>query len=423
MNQLTVSKSMRNFECGGKPFFYLADTIWMAFTHITFEEWEEYLEYRRMQGFNALQISVLPVLHDMTESKLDIHPFELNANGKYVFSKINHEYFQRAEKMLEAAIKFDMIPVLAPLWTNYIPGTWAADLTQGNQMPLFELEPYIKHIITTFSRFNPIYMVSADTKFETEEVNDYYMKMLDTIKAESPEALTTMHSAPYAEIPERFVKSDKLDFYMYQSGHALEHQHLPYIVAESLYENQPPKPIINGEPCYEGCGYGFKYGRFNEFDVRKAMWRSLLSGAKAGFTYGAHGVWGWHVKGRSFKGEHFSSMPFEWKTALRFKGAWDVSFGKTLFEKYNLYDIEPVHKILNKTDEIRMSADKDLNKVVIYAPFNIDIQVDLDLYGFEFILVNLTERYFAKPDIRVENGHSVIKMHEFNSDVLLIGIK
>ena len=36
----------------GKPFFYLADTCWSAFTNIKDNDWDYYLDYRKSQGFN-----------------------------------------------------------------------------------------------------------------------------------------------------------------------------------------------------------------------------------------------------------------------------------------------------------------------------------------------------------------------------------
>ena len=59
MALLQVTPEKTFFLRDGQPFFYLADTCWSAFTNITLEEWEEYLNYRRLQGFNALQINVL----------------------------------------------------------------------------------------------------------------------------------------------------------------------------------------------------------------------------------------------------------------------------------------------------------------------------------------------------------------------------
>ena len=59
----------------GKPFFYLADTAWMAFANLPLSDWPRYLAYRKLQGFNALQISILPVTHDTSMSPENIDPF------------------------------------------------------------------------------------------------------------------------------------------------------------------------------------------------------------------------------------------------------------------------------------------------------------------------------------------------------------
>ena len=150
MSKLRISDTKDFFMKDGRPFFYLADTVWMAFTHINMDEWEEYLEYRKMQGFNALQISMLPVLHDMTESILDIHPFEVDSNGKYNYYKINDEYFDRAQKMVEMACQKGFVPALAVLWVNYVPGTWAAVRVPGNQMPLDAVKPYTEYVTKLF---------------------------------------------------------------------------------------------------------------------------------------------------------------------------------------------------------------------------------------------------------------------------------
>ena len=58
MGHLSVSE--RHLEKDGRPFFWLADTIWTAFTNPTDGEWIEYLDQRASQGFNVLQINALP---------------------------------------------------------------------------------------------------------------------------------------------------------------------------------------------------------------------------------------------------------------------------------------------------------------------------------------------------------------------------
>lgn len=418
---LRVSETRDYFINEEKKFFYLADTIWAAFTNTTMDEWEEYLDYRKMQNFNVLQISILPILHDMSDTELNLHPFKFKDDGNYDYYSINDEYFAKVVNMVHMAVQKSFIPALVPLWANYVPGTWAAEITPGKQMPFDAVASYIKYIAELFSKYDIIYLVGGDTKFETEEVSSYYMSALKEIKAISPEALTAMHLAiGLEEMPKKYECSNNLDFHMYQSGHLIELQYLTHKLADVFYKKEVKRPVLNGEPCYEGSGYGFKYGRFTNFDVRKAMWQSILSGAKAGFTYGAHGIWNWHKKGKSFNGAHFSSMPYDWKTALRLKGAWDVSFGKEMFERYNMFDIEPVNRVLDNAEEIKMAASKDWDKIVIYVPYSTDIKIDADLDKYKFTMINLEERYFAKPEVEIENKRTIIKMHDFNSDVLII---
>ena len=46
MSALTVAPDHRTLVRDGKPFFWLADTIWSAFTNVTDEEWIAYLDKR-----------------------------------------------------------------------------------------------------------------------------------------------------------------------------------------------------------------------------------------------------------------------------------------------------------------------------------------------------------------------------------------
>jgi hypothetical protein len=421
MIKLKVSDTQDYFEADGKKFFYFADTVWMAFANIPTDEWVEYLEYRRMQGFNVLQISVLPVLHDTGESGVNIHPFELDSNGKFDFFHLNSEYFERAAKMLDMAVKQGFIPALVPLWCTYVKDTWASGFIPGSIMPIDAVKPYIEYIIKMFSEYNPIYLVSGDTRFETEDVYNYHRIILETVKRYDPDALTAMHLTTDTNLPEEFVNSS-LDFYMFQTGHRAEKQDV-YTWGKTFSEKSVKRPVVNGEPCYEGHGFVDKFGKFQEFDIRKATWQSLLSGAKAGITYGAHGIWSWHKKGCEFMNVKVSGMPYDCRIALRLKGAWDVAFAKWIFDTYDLFDIEPVECIENDTQEIRMSMSKDSSKIVIYSPYNMDIKVNMDLTGYKWSVIGLSDKLFGKPVVKNNSGLWTIEMSNFNSDILVLGTK
>ena len=420
MKKFSVSKTKDYLLYEGKPFFYLADTVWFAFTSFSLNDWEEYLDFRKMQGFNVLQIIMLP-MREFSFTYLNHGPFRLLSDDPldFDFYMINEEYFEKAKSMLDIAAAKGFIPALAPLWCNYIPENWNS--TQP-KIPFDAVRPYIEYVVKNFDKYNPIYIVGGDTDFPTGEQTRYYMEELKTIKKVNPEAFTTFHiwtgtddlNLEDADLPKEFIKSE-LDFYMYQSGH-YNNQSTPYFLAEKFYRKEVKRPVVNGEPCYEGSLRNFtKYNpRFNEFDVRKAIWQSLLSGAKAGFAYGALGMYG----------KPDSEEVNNWRDVIRFPGAWDAAFSKWIFEEFEMFDLEPDYTgVLSNSPEIRMSRSIDGKKVVIYIPYNTEVEVGMDLSGYKFTLINMKDKLFAKPTIDFKEDRSVIRMHRFNADVLLIGNK
>jgi hypothetical protein len=423
MQKFKISQTKDYFIHGSRKVFCLADTVWSAFKKISIEEWEAYLEYRKTQNFNVLQINILNQ-YDAGEKGKRLSAFNYLSDGTIDYFSFNKNYFEKAEKMLEMAVEKGFIPALVVLWGNYVEGTWQSKLDPAFIMPFGAVKTYAEYVAKTFSKYNPLYLISGDTDLCSDEAIKYYKTALDTIKAISPEALTTLHiQGCKSDLPDLFVESKNLDFYMYQSSHSIEGQHLAHQLAGDFYNKPVKRPIINGEPCYEGHGYGFKYGRFNAFDVRKAMWQSILAGAKAGITYGAHGVWSWHTAGSKFEGEEYSSTPYDWRTALHFEGAWDAAYLKWLFELYDMFDIEPQNELLmNKTEEIRISTSIDQKKIFIYVPYTIEVKLKFNLNNFEMVMIDLSNKMVLKPKLELNENISIIKMHDLNSDVLIIGI-
>lgn len=423
MSRIKVSENREYLVKDNRPFFYLGDTVWMAFSKLSLADWEEYTDYRRMQNFNVIQISVLPIAHDNSRSEDDIPAFKFNEDGSINFFEYNEEYFDKADRMLKMAVDKGFVPCLHLLWANYIPDTWAAKKSPATVMPFEAVRPFVEYVVKRYKKHGPIYSITGDTCFETDKVCQYYLEAFSAVKEFDPEGITTMHLNPSGDPPDVFINLDKFDFYSYQGSHMYEYQSWNYELAQKFANKPVKRPVINTEPPYEGHGHGFRYGRFNEFDIRKAVWQSLLSGAKAGISYGAHGMWSCHGKGMEFTSTEFSGKPYDWRTALRFKGAWDVSFARWIFEQYSLFDINVCECVLNKTKEIRMSGSSDMSKVAIYVPYAVDVEIGMDLRGYDFTMINLAEKYFAKPVIEARPGVSTIRMHDFNSDVLLIGIK
>lgn len=374
-NEVSLVLQVKNgrFLKDGKPFFYLADTCWSAFTNITASDWNYYLDFRKIQGFNAIQINILQQW-DASSCSQQLYPFDVTFkdDGSYIFdySKINESYFDHACSMLHEMQKRNMIPVLALLWSNYVPDTWAAKIAKNNLFPAEFLENYVTYAVKRFKKYEPIYFVSGDTDFPTSNTIAYYRTVLDVLKKNDSQALRSFHiKGRLEEIPEEF--SEASDFFSYQSGHNSAGQSTAYTIPFSKRRAGLTKPIVNTEPCYEQISYSRnQYGRYSQKDVRQAVFSSVLSGADAGVTYGAHGIWSWHHAGADFGlsiGEGFDT-PFDWHDALHFPGASDLQIVKKVIEKYFPMASTPLDLSTPKTTKIRAAFYK--NNCLIYLPTN-----------------------------------------------------
>jgi len=421
---ISVSPSGTTFQREGRPFFYLADTVWAAFSNAPMDEWRAYLAYRRRQGFTALQISVLPIVHDMSASGLDLGPFEVDERGRWNFGAPSQAYFARAAEMVGVVRDEGFTPALVLLWCNYVPDTWGARRTPDVVMPAEAVAPYVAYVVRLFAPHDPIYLVSGDTDFPSERAIGHYATALRVVKELSPHALTTLHLAPQADLPDDLARSPHLDFYMYQSGHHVEEQSRAYTVAQRFAGKPVQRPVVNGEPCYEGHGHGHRYGRFSSFDVRRAIWQSLLSGAGAGVTYGAHGVWSWHRQDAAFTSEAFSMRPFDWREALRLEGAWDASFARAVVERYHLYGLNARPDAQSVSPEICVAASANRGRVAVYVPYPTEVTLKMDMDVADdhvWTVIDLAARHWGDMPVSRSAGRVIIPMHETNSDILVIG--
>jgi hypothetical protein len=272
-------------------------------------------------------------------------------------------------------------------------------------------------------------MVAGDTDLNSPEAQRYYARVLERVSHECPDSLTTFGLTANIDLPNVFADSDDIDFYSYQAGHRIEDFRDGCLtkLPTAFLGKKKKKPILNGEYTYEGHGYTLQnYGRYTDFDIRRGFWQSILCGAKAGIIYGAHGLWGWYRYGKPFLNEIFAGQAFPWRDALRFRGGWDVSFGKEIFDRFDLFDIEPNEKILlnenpNQKNEIRVATTPE--KIIVYLPYSTDVALAVEPGRFDFVMINLRERTFARPRLREEAGKTVLQMHEYNDDVLYVGVK
>ncbi|MFA9377770.1 MAG: DUF4038 domain-containing protein [Lachnotalea sp.] len=420
MSKLKIHENGSNFTLNGQDFFYLADTVWSAFTNSSMEEWEFYLEKRYQQGYSVLQVNTLPQW-DRSMSDCDIYPFASLDGQKFDFTQWNEAYYSRACKMCQMAVDKGFQLALVVLWLNYVPGTWGSRMSNINIMPKDFVAEYVSKVVDVFEEFDPIYVISGDTDFDTKESVEYYEIALDTVCKKSKDSLKAMHiKRGYDYIPKQYL--DRISFYMFQSGHNAEGQEMAYVLPENFSKKYPKKPIINAEPCYEQMGYSRNlYGRFQAYDIRKAAWSSILSGACAGVTYGAHGVWNWkklYKKSKSLFGEGFDEA-FPMQEALLFPGAWDYGYIRSLFEMNHITELIPAQELITeKSQEIRMARTPDY-RYIIYMPYTTEMVLKIEPDEYKIKVIDLETGRIARGHYEVKENGIRILMHSFQKDAVI----
>lgn len=428
MPKFLIAENKRNFILNERPVFYLADTVWTALNNASREEWYQYLDVRRQQGFNVLQISLLSVPNASGNRANHRFPFVQDSDGKPDFSQMDENFFEYGRNMLRDANVFGFTPALVLLWSLYVPGT-AINLKFEYKwtMPLEVVEDYTERVVRSFDEFDPIYIISGDTDFGSTISLEYYRRAAATVKRLTPKGLTTLHIGSEDKWPNDFMHSNLFDFYMYQSSHFASRHSDNYQLAEEFLNLPVMRPIIHGEPSYEGHGYYESYGQFRRYDVRKSIWQSLFAGASAGFSYGAHGLWSWHHRGDYFRPESEWGEPQPWYNAMLMEGALDATFAASLMEKYELLDCAPAQELLDdlsiKNTEIRIARSIDGFRLAIYTPYNFQFAVKVPESEYHWIGFDLEKRVIFSPLKRQAGSQTAFPVRAFNSDALILGIR
>lgn len=415
---LRVAPSGDHLVRDASPFILCADTVWSAFADAAPAEWQHYLRKRASQGFNAILVSVLPIVDDRSVSPGTRAAFaEISSLPD---GGLDPGYLRAAVALTDTAVTAGLTPVLVLAWYNYLAGERGVAAGGRHILSDGALSSYLDTVTSAFAPYDPIYAVSGDESFTQGEAGPY-PGLLSAVRKRAPSSLTTMHTTPETVLPAALAGSAELSFYAYQSGHYQDRPDLPARLAQQYLELAPRKPVMNLEPCYEGHGYGRGTGRFGAADVRRALWWSLSAGATAGLGYGAHGLWPWHRPGGHFNGARFSGPPFPWDVALEFPGSWAAGLAAKLVAEHGLYLARPAQHLVDAPlGQVRALATPDLSTVAVYTPYPSEVFVAADLSARDTTAFDLARGRPFRPRITLADGRVRIDLPDFNGDALYL---
>jgi hypothetical protein len=387
----------------GRPFFWLGDTAWFVMHRATREEASYYLQTRARQGFNVIQVMLLPECNAMREP---------SAWGELPFEgtdplKPREAYFQRIDDFFNEAESLGLYVAVVALWGDKVTAPWGDGPRVFTTENLPAARQYGKWLGTRFAAHtNLLWFMGGDRPPRLERHPDNWCENTAVqagfpkdqdwtpiwrelanglLEGSNYQAVISYHPQGGAATTSVYLHNEPwLHVNSMQSGHGGGHDQPVWEWVARDYALTPTKPTFDSEPNYEDHPvspwprWDPATGYFRDHDVRKQCWRSVLAGA-CGVTYGHHAVWQWAGN----RHEVINHADRDWRDALNRPGATQVRFLRDLIESRPFFRRLPDQSFIlsdpgKSGDHVGASRDRDATYAFVYIPRN-DQRVKLNL--------------------------------------------
>ena len=370
----------------GQPFFYLGDTTWEIFHRLNREESIRLFEDRAKKGFNVLQSVAIAEFDGHTEPNAYGHlPFvDLDVTRPALKDGPANDYWDQVDFIVAEANQRGLYIGFLPTWGRY----WH-DKSETRK-PLFTVanaEVYGEWLGKRYKGAGLVWILGGDRSVDNDEQKEIIRAMARGLrKGDGGNHLITLHPPGGSGSSKWFHDDDWLDFNMRQNGHGAEFTGR-YDKTREDYDRTPIKPVLDGEPIYEGHPVAFNaknFGHSIAADIRRPFYWDVFSGA-CGHTYGHHSVWAMHTPDR----KPINSPLMAWTEAIHEPGSTQVGIGKRLMESRPFLTRVPDDSVLVPTEyptlipgagTRRFVATRDISGsyAMVYAPVGRAFKVRLD---------------------------------------------
>ncbi len=342
---IRVAPNRRYFEhADGTPFFWLADTCWSGPLQSSGEEWEDYLRTRVRQQFNAVQwlgMQFLAAPHGDCDGQMAFAGHEQVA--------VNAAFFRRLDARIDALNRAGLLAVPALLWAAHWSTPAVNGTNPGFTLPESQCILLARYMVARWGAHHVAWILPGDAEYRGENAARW-KRIGQAVFGGRPHAPVTLHPGGGHWYGNEFRDEAWLDFIGYQSGHASAKDWLGWIPTgepATAWQIEPARPIINLEPNYEyHLDQSDRTRRFDAFDVRRAVYWSLLASPTAGVTYGGHGVWGWDDGTRPPVNHPNTGVPLPWRQALTMPGAEQMAHVAELFGALPWWRLRPAPELV-----------------------------------------------------------------------------
>lgn len=356
----------------GTPFFWLGDTAWNGALLSDDQGWAVYLDDRRRKGFSAIQFVAIQWRSAAGD-----------ADGRAAFSgveniQINADFFRRLDRKFDALNDVGLLaaPVLL----------WALGDSPGRYLPDGQATMLARYMVARYGAHQTLWILGGDGSYGGGRAERWRLIGREVF-GESPRRPVTMHPQGRQWIADEFRDESWFGLNCYQSGHGDGDGDLRWHALgppASEWSREPRLPHANFEPNYEGHLSYQSREPHGADAVRRACYWSLLVGPPVGVTYGAHGVWGWHVENRVPADHANTGVGPPWWEAAQFEGATSMKWLRAFFDGIEWWRLRPSQSLVALQpgdDDIcthvvaAMTDNGDL--AVVYTPVGAELALNL----------------------------------------------
>jgi len=359
----------------GTPFFWLGDTAWNGVLRSKEEDWARYLENRKGLGFTAIQF----VSTDWRGCSRN--PFGERAYEGEERIKVNPDFFRRMDAKVKAINEHGMIAAPVVLWA-FREGDPGVDLPEEDAVRL------ARYIVARWGAYQVIWILGGDGNYEGERAERWW-RIGRSVFKDRHYHLVTMHPRGQSWVADEFAREEWFDFVGYQSGHGESEKRLKWLVMgppAKGWRKSPPRPVVNLEPNYETHPSYERKKPFTDYEVRRAVYWSLLVSPTAGVTYGHNRIWVWAEEPRVPEGHESIGEVQPWHTALDAAGAQNMATMRAFFDSLPWWRLRPAPELLLKqpgSENVRrfVAAARTVegDYAVVYLPVGCNICIKTEL--------------------------------------------
>lgn len=381
--RLEVSKNGRFLlHSNGRPFFWLADTGWLLPERLDRDEAEYYLSRCAEAGYNVVQIQVVNGVPAFNAYG------QMSMTAGFDFSSASvpgiYGYWDHLDYIVDCAARHGIYVGMVCIWGG---------LVKAGRMDEQQAAAYGRFLAERYGRRkNIVWIIGGD--IEGSVRTEVWDALATAIKSSDKNHLMTFHPRGRTTSAKWFNDRPWLDFNMFQSGHRRYGQRMgnknypipdgteedSWMYVDSAWQHRPLKPVLDGEPSYEGIPQGLHDAsepRWTARDIRRYAYWSVFAGS-CGHTYGNNAIMQFVRPG--IAGAYFADgAGHPWYKALDDPGYNQMKYLKRLMLSMPYFDRIPDQSVILGNGERydRLLATRGHDYIMVYNHMGRDMHIDL----------------------------------------------